>query len=335
MRQLAQLQHENIARYIGFSSDEGSCQAFITERYRDSLSEKLFKQGSLSALQRFQIARGISMGLDYLHNFHNRSNFRNIGEDFPLFSLYRPRPLVHGNLASDSIQLSHSPAHNDQVQYIPKINHVSLMSIIRSYMEAHSIRFTLYTAGYAPPESRFGQHDQKSDVYSFGVILIELLTSRPAISIMEFIERGFSSPNTTGFMTRFKERYLDPVYEASDERMWRGLFDIAKLCLKNSKNERIDAIGVVEALNTLNNQLNTPAEAEPVKKTSRLGSNTNRKSASSSRSLTEMSPRSSILTSSSRDRTSRVAFSNSISSSRGTQPTNNTSRLRISPRHST
>jgi serine/threonine protein kinase len=267
MLQLSQLRHENIAGYLGCATDSHfpDGQAIITERYPDSLSNKLFGQQSspLSPFLRLDIALGISSGLAYIHNLHTHSPFASLPQDFPLSSLFFPRPLLHGNLTSENIQLLQQILPSGEVRYIAKISNIAIAATARRYLSAQAPSSMLFaSATSAPPESRFGHYDQKSEVFSLGVILVELLTARPASAVMELMERGLASTNATGFQTRFKERYLDRSC-LWDDKLWSGLFAIAKLCLKKSREERPDAAAVEGSLTALLQQLTTPPDAVP------------------------------------------------------------------------
>jgi hypothetical protein len=269
-----QLQHENITRSLGFSCEDHR-GAFVSERSPETLSGKLFSAppSTLSPSQRLHIALGVSLGLASLHSLHSRSAFSSFPPSFPLHAALRPSPQIHGNLTAENIQLARlaqsSPAVGEEggrVEYVARLSNTATFSIARRYLAAQSpsaFLLPISPAAYPAPECRSGHFDQKTDIFAFGVLLIELLTGRPARSVMEGVERGLSSPaNSTSFSKRFRDKFLDPSLGWGDT-LWTGLFDLAKWCLRRAREDRPEAAAVVDSLSELVRQLDTPIQTPP------------------------------------------------------------------------
>ncbi|XP_066339311.1 uncharacterized protein [Miscanthus floridulus] len=157
------VEHNNIVRFLGYCSDtQGHASSsqegnfVIAEKRERLLCFEYINNGSLENHitdelrgsewhTRYQIIKGICMGLDYLHN---------------------KKGIIHMDLKPPNILI------DDHM--VPKI---SDFGISRLDGKSQTMSTRLFSPGYSAPEYLFdGERSFKSDIYSLGMIIIETVT---------------------------------------------------------------------------------------------------------------------------------------------------------------
>uniref|UniRef100_A0A5B7BWG1 non-specific serine/threonine protein kinase n=1 Tax=Davidia involucrata TaxID=16924 RepID=A0A5B7BWG1_DAVIN len=154
---LMRVHHRNLASFVGYCDDNNNL-ALIYEymtngNLKDYLSDRTAH--NLSWETRLQIAIDAAQGLEYLHHG------------------CKP-PIIHRDVKTANILLSES--------LDAKIADFGLSKVIPSDGQSHVSTTVMGTRGYLDPQYYISQRlNEKSDVYSFGIVLLELITSQPAI----------------------------------------------------------------------------------------------------------------------------------------------------------
>ncbi|XP_031400939.1 uncharacterized protein LOC116210923 isoform X2 [Punica granatum] len=162
MKFVGTLLHPNIVRLLGYCWKDN--ELFLVSEFtqKGSLDNHLFRRNPsiqpLSWEKRLKIAIGAARGLAFLHGSEKQVIFR----DFKTSNIF---------LDSD---------------YNAKIAYFGLARLGTSGGESHVMTRVMGTYGYAAPEYLATGHlSTKSDVYGFGVVLLELLTGRQALDMMQ------------------------------------------------------------------------------------------------------------------------------------------------------
>ncbi|XP_020702201.1 receptor-like serine/threonine-protein kinase ALE2 isoform X1 [Dendrobium catenatum] len=160
---LGRLHHRNLVKLIGICTEENTrCLVYelipngSVESHLHGVDKDI---APLDWNARMKIALGAARGLAYLH------------EDSS------PR-VIHRDFKSSNILLEHD--------YTPKVSDFGLARAALDEQNEHISTRVMGTFGYVAPEYAMTGHLLvKSDVYSYGVVLIELLTGRKPVDMLQ------------------------------------------------------------------------------------------------------------------------------------------------------
>ncbi|KAJ9140764.1 hypothetical protein P3X46_031370 [Hevea brasiliensis] len=150
---IGMIRHVNVIRLLGFSWN-GSKQAVIYEYMPNgSLGDLLTNERlrlSLGSARMLEIATGIALGIEYLHNGCESR-------------------ILHLDIKPQNVLLDEN--------FNPKISDFGLAKIYSRSRSAVTMTCVRGTIGYIAPEifmRKLGKPSHKSDVYSYGMLLLEM-----------------------------------------------------------------------------------------------------------------------------------------------------------------
>ncbi|KAL7118221.1 hypothetical protein ACP275_03G122100 [Erythranthe tilingii] len=200
---LSQVNHRNVVRLLGccFETEVPLLvYEFVDNGTLSSHVHNQFKARYLNWETRLRIAAETAGVLSYLHSS-------------------AATPIIHRDVKSDNILLDHTftakVADFGASRLVP-IDHTQLSTMVQG------------TFGYLDPEYlQTNQLTEKSDVYSFGVVLLELITSRQAIS--------FDKPEVEKNLSYFflsllkQDRILEIVDDSIVGDNYEQIMEVAKI----------------------------------------------------------------------------------------------------------
>ncbi|XP_058754080.1 cysteine-rich receptor-like protein kinase 25 [Vicia villosa] len=159
---VAQLQHRNLARLMGFCLEREEkilVYEFVTNKSLDYILFDPEKQRLLDWTRRYKIIGGIARGIQYLH------------EDSRL-------KIIHRDLKASNVLLDKDMN--------PKISDFGLAKLFGVDQTQGNTSRIVGTYGYMSPEyAMHGDFSIKSDVYSFGILVMEIISGKKNSSFYE------------------------------------------------------------------------------------------------------------------------------------------------------
>ncbi|KAF3486395.1 hypothetical protein F2Q69_00057251 [Brassica cretica] len=235
---VAKLQHRNLVRLLGFSVEEAERILVYEFVPNKSLNYFLFdpvKRSQLDWRKRYNIIRGITRGMLYLH------------QDSRL-------TVVHRDLKASNILLD--------ADMNPKIADFGLARNFRMDQTEANTGRVVGTVGYMPPEYvANGQFSMKSDVYSFGVLILEIIGGKKNSS---FHQIDGSLRNLVTYVWRFWNNeslleLLDPaVGENYDKNEVTRCIHIGLLCVQENPADRPTMSTIFQMLTNTSITLHVP-----------------------------------------------------------------------------
>ncbi|KAF7809038.1 receptor-like protein kinase FERONIA [Senna tora] len=253
---LSQLRHQNLVSLMGYCQEDG--EMILAYEYMsngtlfDHLHLRQREELPLSWIQRLEICIGVARGLHYLHTGTENK-------------------IIHRDIKTSNILLDHN--------WVAKISDFGLSKASNTTLVSTNIKGSV---GYLDPEYfRYHKLTEKSDVYSFGVVLLEVVSARPAVSLVEDDEHGnLADWAQYCWENNITAQLVDPDLEKKIAAECFELYiGLAKKCLAERAVERPPMGDVLQslvlALQLQKNSYTGMAPGTDVKRTENIGSNSN------------------------------------------------------------
>ncbi|MBA0739595.1 hypothetical protein Gogos_012851, partial [Gossypium gossypioides] len=239
---LTKLHHRNLVSLYGCTSRH-SRELLLVYEYvsngtvADHLHGQRAKPGALSWSIRLDIAIETADALSYLH----------------------ASKTIHRDVKTNNILLDNN--------FTVKVADFGLSRLFPTNV-THVSTAPQGTPGYVDPEyHQCYQLTEKSDVFSFGVVLVELISSKPAVDITRHRhEINLSNMAINKIQNRALHELVDPSLGFESDykvrKMITGVAEVAFQCLQNEKEMRPTMARVLEALKGIQNEDYNKAKTE-------------------------------------------------------------------------
>ncbi|XP_051138687.1 protein kinase STUNTED-like [Andrographis paniculata] len=239
------LKHRSIAPLLGICVEENDLISVYDFMPKGNLAENLHgnRKGTsgLPWQARFRIAVGVADALTYLHD-------------------ECPRPVIHKDVKSSNILLT------DELE--PQLCDFGL-AVWGPTREGESFvmdKDVVGTFGYLAPEYfMYGKVSEKIDVYAFGVVVLELLSGRKPVGIVETTkgQESFLIWAKGKLESRDYKSILDPKVDGKvDEVQLQRMGAAAALCLTQAARLRPKMCQVVNVLHGLERERETDRDRD-------------------------------------------------------------------------
>ncbi|XP_022933864.1 LEAF RUST 10 DISEASE-RESISTANCE LOCUS RECEPTOR-LIKE PROTEIN KINASE-like 1.2 [Cucurbita moschata] len=231
---LARLRHRNLVSLYGCTS-RNSRELLLVYEYvsngtvADNLHGKLAKPGKLPWSTRMKIAIETASALVYLH----------------------ASEIIHRDVKTNNILLDNN--------FCVKVADFGLSRLFPLDV-THVSTAPQGTPGYVDPEyHQCYQLSDKSDVFSFGVVLVELISSMPAVDITRHRQEiNLFNMAIKKIQSHALNELVDPSLgfetDYKIQNMITGVAELAFRCLQSMKDERPTMMEVLDTLNIIQKQ---------------------------------------------------------------------------------
>ncbi|KAK8525901.1 hypothetical protein V6N12_020388 [Hibiscus sabdariffa] len=241
---LSRLRHRNLVSLYGCTSRH-SRELLLVYEYvpngtvADHLHGHRAKPGALSKSIRLDIAIETATALSYLH----------------------ASDTIHRDVKTNNILLDSN--------FSVKVADFGLSCLFPTDV-THVSTAPQGTPGYVDPEYHQCYHlTDKSDVFSFGVVLIELISSKPAVDITRHRhEINLSNMAINKIKNRALHELVDPSLGFESDynvrKMISGIAEVAFQCLQNERDTRPSMAQVLDSLLRIQNEVHSKTKTEEI-----------------------------------------------------------------------